>query len=205
VIVVDDDATHRVLLQDILEPLGFLVFAVGDGNGCIDLAASCNPDLILLDISMPGMTGWETARMLRTRGHNDVAIVMISADAHELTAPRGPDMLHDDYLVKPFDVAQLLDRIHTLLGLEWEYAVDEAASSRASSGGKTTRLARRHIDTLQRLGEVKRVRGIESMLRELEDEYPASRGFLEQLRRSVESQDFDRYMASLEAVKEHAE
>jgi len=205
VLIVDDEPTHRALLQDILEPLGFTVFVAGDGNSCLELAATCNPELIMLDISMPGMDGWEVARVLRARGFDNAAIVMISADAHELTAPPGREMAHDDYLVKPFEFHELLDRVHTLLGLEWVHDLEIDTAELPKQDAKAPRLARRHIDALQRLGEIGRVRGIEAKLRELEGEYPESVTFLAQLRRSIKNKEFDRYMAALEAVKEHAQ
>jgi signal transduction histidine kinase/DNA-binding response OmpR family regulator/purine-cytosine permease-like protein len=202
VLVVDDNTSQRTLLQDILESLGFIVFTAEDGQSCLDLAPTCNPELIMLDISMPGMRGWDVARELRERGLEDSAIIMVSADVHELMSPPSREMAHDDYIAKPFDLPQLLDRIQTQLGVEWIYATP---ADNAGDKPRVPRLARRHIDALQRLGEIGRVRGIEAKLQELESAYPGSRSFLAQLRRSVRNQDFDRYLAILEAVKEHAE
>jgi signal transduction histidine kinase/CheY-like chemotaxis protein len=202
VLVVDDNSTQRRLMQDILEPIGFTVFFAGDGASCLAQAATCNPDLIMLDVSMPGMRGWQVASELRARGFEDTAIIMVSADAHELTSPPSRDMAHDDYLIKPFDFAELLDRVQTQLGVEWTYApADTTTGIRA----RPPRLARRHIDALRRLGEIGRVRGIESKLHELEGAYPDSRKFLAHLRQAVVKRDFDEYLAALEAVKEHAE
>ena len=90
---------------------------------CLELAGRCNPDLIMLDISMPGMTGWEAARRLRARGMDEVAIMMVSAEAQEFSAQvlRGPasEQPHDDYLIKPFELHELFDRIQTLLDIDW--------------------------------------------------------------------------------------
>ena len=84
------------------------------------------PDLIMLDITMPGMNGWEVARAIRARGLDEVMILMVSAEAKELTAPPRDDPPHDDYLIKPFNLADLFERLETLLDLEWRYAAETA-------------------------------------------------------------------------------
>jgi signal transduction histidine kinase/CheY-like chemotaxis protein len=121
ILIADDNRSNSALLEEILVPLGFTVLVTDNGPNCLELAARCEPDLALLDITMPGMTGWEVAATLRARDMDNLAIVMISADAHELMLPRTSHMHHDDYLIKPFDHAQLLDRIQTLLDLAWIY------------------------------------------------------------------------------------
>jgi signal transduction histidine kinase/ActR/RegA family two-component response regulator len=121
ILVADDDPANSGLLEEILTPLNFRVFVAADGPGCLALAATCNPDLVILDITMPGMTGWQVAAKLRETHDENLAIMMVSAEAHELTTPRPGPILHDEYLIKPFDHAELLDRIQTLLDIEWIY------------------------------------------------------------------------------------
>ena len=71
-------------MRDILEPLGLVVLEAGDGPACLDLAAAHPPDLFLLDISMPGMSGWALAKALRAAGHT-ARIAMMSANVHEIS------------------------------------------------------------------------------------------------------------------------
>src|SRR5579862_3787955 len=83
VVIADDDPAHRHLVEELLAPLGFVVFGAPDGPSCLAFTSQCKPDLFLLDVSMPGMDGWELARALRRTGHADAAILMISANAGE--------------------------------------------------------------------------------------------------------------------------
>ena len=83
--VVDDDPDQRELIRQILEPLGFTVLAAGDGAECLALTVDLKPDLFILDISMPGINGWDLARSLRERGQTG-AILMLSANVGETPA-----------------------------------------------------------------------------------------------------------------------
>jgi signal transduction histidine kinase/CheY-like chemotaxis protein len=198
ILIGDDDPSHIDLVQEILTPLGFVLFTAIDGRSCFDLATKCSPHLAMLDITMPGMDGWDVARALRAAGQDELPILMISANIHDLTAPHGPDRPHDDFLIKPFEMHQLFDRIQTLLGIEW---LHEAAPPReAARTAPSAKVSRCHIESLRRLGEIGHVRGIETKLREIEDEDPESGPFVGRLREMVQNFDFDRYMAALEAV-----
>ena len=72
VLIADDDPVHRGLLEDLLSPLGFIVFKAADGDECLAVAARCQPDVLLVDISMPGPNGWEVVARQRVRpsGHH---------------------------------------------------------------------------------------------------------------------------------------
>jgi signal transduction histidine kinase/CheY-like chemotaxis protein len=119
ILVVDDDRAHVDLVEEVLAPLGFTVFVAANGPESLLAAAQCHPDLVLLDLTMPGISGWEVAARLRGNGHDDTAILIVSADAHVLAAGRPGPVHHDDFLVKPFELAHLLDKIQLLLDLDW--------------------------------------------------------------------------------------
>ncbi len=108
--VVDDDINQRSLLVDALTPLGFNVMTAADGASCLSMLDDCSPALFMLDISMPGMTGWQLAEKLRAKPVK-VPIVMISAEAGEGLVQDTDAPLHNDYLVKPINIPALL---HTL-------------------------------------------------------------------------------------------
>ncbi|MFX4876328.1 response regulator, partial [Acinetobacter baumannii] len=76
-------ADSRALLRRLLEPLGFVVMEATRGDTCLDAVRAAPPDVLLLDISMPGLNGWEVARRLRASGLQELPIVMVSADAFE--------------------------------------------------------------------------------------------------------------------------
>ena len=129
ILVTDDDATHLDLVREILQPLGFDLSFASDGEACLVAAERRRPDLVMVDITMPGMDGWQAARRLRA-SREDLAILMASANAHDFSRGRRPDDPHDDYLIKPYEVDDLLERVKVLLDLEWTYQdqVAEAAS-----------------------------------------------------------------------------
>ncbi len=132
VLIVDDDRSHLDLVEQVLAPLGFTVFLATNGPDCLDIAQRCHPDIVLLDLAMPGMTGWEVAARLRGQHNADLAILVVSADAHVLTGGRPSPMLHDDYLVKPVQLPDLFEKLQLLLDLEW---VTEAADRAAAAPG----------------------------------------------------------------------
>jgi Signal transduction histidine kinase len=119
IIVADDEPIHRGLIFELLSPLGFTIIEARDAQSCLDLLKEVQPDLFLLDVTMPGMDGLTLAQELRELGYL-VPIVMLSADAREqhrqLVKPP-----YDDYLVKPLNNQQLLERIGQLLNLNWLY------------------------------------------------------------------------------------
>jgi CheY-like chemotaxis protein len=136
ILVIDDDRAHVDLVEELLTPLGFTMVTAMTGPDGLDGAARCHPDLVLLDLTMPGMSGWEVASTLRERGPDDIAILIVSADAHVLSGRPGGTMLHDDFLIKPFAISDLLDRVQTLLDLEW--VVDPAPATPTATDRMTT-------------------------------------------------------------------
>ncbi|MFT3964663.1 MAG: ATP-binding protein [Sphingobium sp.] len=126
ILVVDDDTAHLDLMRDLLTPIGFDLSFAGDGQAAVEAFRRRPPDLVVMDIAMPRMTGWEAARAIRAElgaiGGMEVPILMVSANVHDFQRRRLPDDPHDDYLVKPYEVSVLLDRIGLLLELDWEAA-----------------------------------------------------------------------------------
>ncbi|RVU19392.1 hybrid sensor histidine kinase/response regulator [Methylobacterium oryzihabitans] len=193
IFVVDDDPAHRELMREILAPLGFTLMTAADGPSCLALAGDCRPDLFLLDIAMPGMTGWELARALRATGHGPARIAMMSANVHEISPQRGEDAPHDAMIPKPFDLRDLLSCIQGLLGLDW--TGPEAPPARPGPA----RARPEQVAELIRLGRIGHVRGIEAKLAEIEEESPEP--FVAELRGLVRAYDLPRYMAMLEGMR----
>ncbi len=197
VLIVDDDPDQRDLIRQILEPLGFIVLAAQDGAECLALTADLKPDLFILDISMPGINGWDLARSLRQRGQSG-AILMLSANVGETPPPPSEEDAHDAVMVKPFEVQRLLDRIAELTGLDWQL---EAPPEKVSGAPAAILVSPgpEHIAELKRLGRIGYVRGIESKLDQLEA-HETNRPFVDAMRRHVRAFDFRRYAAALEEV-----
>lgn len=120
VLIADDDPVHRGLMEDLMSPLGFVLFSASTGDGCLTIAAQCRPDLLLLDISMPGLDGWAVAKRLRQMGFDRLKIIVISANAAELRQAQGSIRYHDDFMVKPIGLSDLLTRIGNVMRIEWD-------------------------------------------------------------------------------------
>jgi len=197
VMVVDDNADHRQLLREMLEPLGFSVLSAGDGQSCLDALGAARPDLFFLDIRMPGMSGWELLGRLRAMGIS-VPVIMFSANIGDGANPVSADAGHNDTLAKPFDLSQLIDRLGRHLGLEWVYAEDSRPEK-----APVPRILRspgaEHLRALAALGQIGHVRGIDEKLGELAND-PANLALVEALRRHMQDFDFDGFAETLERV-----
>ncbi|NTW28323.1 MAG: response regulator transcription factor [Coriobacteriia bacterium] len=113
-LVVEDDPIIRQTVQYSLKRAGFTVHAVSDGGEALEAAARIQPDLILLDLMLPGMDGYEIAERLR-RTDKETAIIMVTALDTERDKVRGLDVGADDYITKPFSTEELLARVRANL------------------------------------------------------------------------------------------
>ncbi|HUW64041.1 MAG TPA: response regulator transcription factor [Spirochaetia bacterium] len=113
ILVVDDDPKITAMLKRSLVFEGYTVAVAADGPEGLAAYASFGPHLVVLDIMMPGLDGWEVCREIRSRG--DVPILMITAKDEVSDRVKGLDAGADDYLVKPFALEELLARVRALL------------------------------------------------------------------------------------------
>lgn len=113
VLVVDDTSNVRAMLTDYLTSQSFEVLAASDGREALDVVRTSNPDLILLDIMMPTMDGYQFITHLRRT--SSTPVIMITAKQHELDVIRGFDLGADDYITKPFRMKELLVRMRAVL------------------------------------------------------------------------------------------
>jgi DNA-binding response OmpR family regulator len=113
VLVVEDDRPIAEVLQRSLRLEGYEVRIIGDGTEALDLAQAFLPDLVVLDLGLPGLDGIEVARALRQR--DDTPILMLTARDSVESRVQGLDSGADDYLVKPFERQELLARMRALL------------------------------------------------------------------------------------------
>ena len=114
VLTIEDEPEMQVILRDNLEYEGFEVLSAATGEAGLQLAMAKQPDLILLDLLLPRMSGYEVCRHLRT-GHFTMPIIMLTARNAELDRVAGLEMGADDYLGKPFGVGELIARVRVQL------------------------------------------------------------------------------------------
>jgi signal transduction histidine kinase/ActR/RegA family two-component response regulator len=195
IMVVDDNADHRELMREFLQPLDFAVLTASDGAECLSLTNEITPDLYFIDISMPGMDGWELVLRLRERACRQ-PIVMLSANVGEgmVTTDRG----HDDMLGKPVDLRQVIDKLQGQLGLDWVEA-EAVAAEQARPAEPVLSPPSRLLSELKELGQIGHVRGIERKLAELEEAQQHA-ALVQQLRSRLEAFDFEGYAAILAGV-----
>lgn len=113
ILVVEDEPSLRETLTYNLQKEGYVVEAVGDGRAAVETARRLRPDLIVLDVMLPGIDGFEVARLVRKE--LAAAIIMLTARADEIDRVVGLEVGADDYLTKPFSMRELLARVKAQL------------------------------------------------------------------------------------------
>jgi len=113
ILVVDDERTLRETLAEGLEEEGFAVFQAADGREAVEAFRRHHPDLILLDLMLPELSGTEVCRIIRAE--SGVPILMLTAKSAEIDKVVGLELGADDYVTKPFSFRELLARVRALL------------------------------------------------------------------------------------------
>lgn len=113
ILVVDDEISLQETLAYNLSKEGYTVEVAGDGNQALELARSSKPDLVILDVMLPGLDGFEVCRILRQEAN--IPVLMLTARDDEIDRVVGLEVGADDYLVKPFSMRELNARIKALL------------------------------------------------------------------------------------------
>ena len=113
VLIVDDDQNICELLRLYLVKEGYETFLAHDGQTALELFEKNNPDMVLLDVMMPRMDGWEVCR--RIRAGSNVPVIMLTAKGETFDKVLGLELGADDYIVKPFDTKEVVARIKAVL------------------------------------------------------------------------------------------
>jgi len=162
ILIVDDEPEMVRGLQDNLRFEGYQTLTAGNGERALALAVSEAPDLIVLDLMLPGQSGWEVCRALRQRGL-DIPIIMLTARGEEADQVRGLELGADDYVTKPFSLRELLARIRAVLrrpgprraveSFAFGEARLEPRTRRAWKAGREVALTRKEFELLRYLVE----------------------------------------------------
>lgn len=122
VLVVDDKESNRLVLVNLLQPLGFEVVEAINGQDALQKACQLQPDVILMDLAMPIMNGFEATRQIRRQPNlQQVVIIATSASVFDMDQDQSRNVGCNDFLPKPIREAELLDQLGLYLNLEWIY------------------------------------------------------------------------------------
>jgi DNA-binding response OmpR family regulator len=113
ILVAEDEPDIRTLVRDVLEHAGFDVLVTADGPATLHQARTRDPDLVVLDLGLPGLDGLDVARVLRRE--SDLPIIMLTARAEESDTLVGLELGADDYITKPFSTKELVARVRAVL------------------------------------------------------------------------------------------
>ena len=143
VLIVDDEAKIREILRRFLEQEGYEVAEAEDGDTALRVAQELLPDLVVLDVMMPGIDGIEVLR--RLRNGSDVPVILLTARTEELDKLVGLSVGADDYVTKPFSPRELVARVKTVLRRGRSGPADSAAD-RLDFVGLAIDLGRRNVE-----------------------------------------------------------
>jgi CheY-like chemotaxis protein len=194
VLVVDDRRYNRLVLRDMLEPLGFTVSMAEDGQQAIDQAIAVHPNVILMDMALPVKTGIEASQEIRQRPElKDTIIIAVSASV--LDADRAKSLMAgcDAFLPKPVQRERLLDLLAAHLKLTWQYAEPQVAPELPLIPPPPEELA-----TLYKLAKSGRLVEIRDYMRRLTQEDAAYRPFVDTLQPFIRAVDMKGVLALVE-------
>jgi two-component system response regulator MprA len=159
VLVVEDDAAVRRMLERSLGAEGFAVESAADGGAALASAEAAAPDLVVLDVTMPGLDGFEVCRRLRRKGITGGVLMLTARDGVEERVA-GLEAGADDYVVKPFAIDEVVARLRALTRrgsdrserlAHGAIALDTKLNVVSISGGETVRLSARESELLELL------------------------------------------------------
>ena len=199
ILVADDQEENRRLLRQMLAPYGFDVIAAGDGHEALAMARERRPDLIVMDLRMPGMNGFDAAAAIRALpGMQGVSLVAASASSADLARAQADPQTFAVCLRKPFQTTDLLDAIERMLGLVWRYGEPDTAVEDADLGTQTVMPPPPVLDNLLELARLGKLVRVEQIALELERDDPRYGPFARHIYGLARRFDEDRLVALLQ-------
>ncbi|RKP47830.1 response regulator [Pararobbsia silviterrae] len=190
ILIVEDKLIDRELLIHLLGPLGFELAQAHSGLEALRVASEFAPHLILMDVNMPDLDGWEASRLLRANGISSAPILIVSAEAFDRGRENSAGIGADDFIFKPIRVAELVARIGLKLRLDWIKA-DAPAAPLDDEPANPPPLE--FIVSLRELGALGYVRGILEKLDEVDRLGARYAGFTTPLRTHVMRFDLESF------------
>lgn len=205
ILIVDNEAVDREMLANVLEPLGFEVRQAASGFACLGVLDSFQPDLILMDLAMPGIDGWETIRRMRQLRLSTARIAIVSANAFDKGLENDVGVPPEDFILKPLNVSELLDWIGRNFALEWETQVPSQLPETAPTADEKALVypPAEFVHALNDLVTMGYVRGILKKLDEIEALDARFGFFVQKLRPLARQFRFDAIAGILQQSESH--
>ena len=196
VLVVDNEEVDRELIINILVPLGFEVAEAATGQECLAQFKTFNPDVILMDLAMPIMDGWEAAYQIRNMHHSDVPIAIVSANAFDRNLDNAAKIPAEDFIVKPVNVQDLLDWLGRKLNIEWVNEPDQLLdlthlATQTDALIKLVLPPQHHLDMLIKHIQTGYIKGIQLELNNIEQINPQYLPFVDKMRHYANNFEVD--------------
>jgi len=172
ILIVDDNPKHREMLTEVLTQRGFAVDTAQDAKACLRLIAAARPDLLLLDLSMPGMNGRDLALHLRETLNGALPIIFITGNMAELAAQRVSSLGDCQVLGKPVDFVALFEAIGRVLELEWTMLPPGQMDEIPETGPAERPLAPQEASSLREILEQGNLRAFRAALERLGADHP---------------------------------
>ena len=170
ILIVDNEKVDRELLVSILEPLGMQLKEAESGADCIEVLKSFEPHIILMDLAMPGIDGWETIRNIRTQHLSNTKIAIVSANAFDKGLDNDVGIASEDFILKPVQLEEFLDWLGQRLEIEWLYHVPPVsfATQNVPDKSKMVYPSSQILSELNELVSLGYIRGILKKIEEIE-------------------------------------
>jgi CheY-like chemotaxis protein len=181
ILVVDDNRENCSILVNLLTPLGFQVDIATTGQQAIDKVCEWRPDVVLMDLKMPVIDGYEVTRHLRRLPDlQELVIIAVSACAFERDVLKSKEVGCDDFITKPVHLKELLERLRRLLKLTWIYEPAKVEETSPSWAGPDEPSAEQ-ATTLYQLARVGDIQGLFDYLEQLEKTDKHLQMFIQQI------------------------
>ncbi len=198
ILIVDDKAENREVLKAMLQPLGFEVTETPNGHQALELVEHSQPDLILLDLMMPVMDGFEFIRHLRQKASlKETPVIAVSASADEQTRQEILATGCDDFLVKPIQVDKLLDRLQAYLELEWIYQ-EISESEQELETLPLVIPSQAELEILLKLARMRNITGLRENINKMKELDPKFRPFISQIEQFLKRYHFKQLIDFIE-------
>ncbi|WP_413691426.1 ATP-binding response regulator [Pseudoalteromonas sp. KJ10-2] len=201
ILVVDDNLNQRELMADLLSPIGFNILLAEDAEQGYQQLQQQKVDLILMDVQMPNINGWQMVKTLREQ-HFHMPILMLSANARDAEYNQQAEGYHDGYIAKPLNLDALLGKIAQLLDLQWQYKRTDNQLEDKQTQDHKPNLGTEQYEALIAMAEIGYLSGFKHKFDEIKDEYCYPAGSESQIIEYVEVCNFPKIIEYLNELND---